>query len=565
MRILRTRSLAERLTKAFLLPFCAWLLVLGAVPAGSQAGAPQGATRYLLTELSGLGEGVRARAVWTDPATGDWYAAGSSSHSGSISRHAVLWQNGQPMDLGSLGITGEVTGLEVVQGEPVVVGYRSTGAPAYEIRAFAWQNGQMSDLSNAGRNDCRAADVESGVIVGSSEVAAGITSATTWSGGQLSDVEASPIYSSTATAIDGGVVVGYFNRRYTGPRFAALWKDGVRTDLGTLGGMETWAYDVAVIGDSPSVVGEANLPFTSRKHAYVWRDGTMTDLGTLGGETSVATAINHRGQIVGAASIPHYGVRAAIWQDGTVANLNDLVLNAENAVLYTADAIDDHGRILASGRRSGDNTTRSFLLIPVTVTDPPPVIQSITPTEGKQGSTLNVLLTGTGFTPTSTVDFGSGLQVNGVTYAEDITAGATSLKVNVTIPGDAALGLRTVRVTNPDLQWDVVEQGFNVVAGPSALYAFRLIGRTTVRGGEKITGHVQLSRPVTTRAGAFVTFSSSNPAFKPPKRVRIPRGQISPRRPFVYRTKRVRTPTSYTVTATYGGVSRSVEVTLLPR
>jgi len=51
--------------------------------------------------------------------------------------------------------------------------------------------------------------------------------------------------------------------------------------------------------------------------------------------------------------------------------------------------------------------------------------------------------------------------------------------------------------------------------------------------------------------GAKVTFTSSNSSVKPPKA-------------FVYATRKVKTQTTTTITATYGGVSKSVDITLTP-
>ena len=36
-----------------------------------------------------------------------------------------------------------------------------------------------------------------------------------------------------------------------------------------------------------------------RTHVFVWKKGVMTDLGTLGGDLSVAYGINPHGEVVG--------------------------------------------------------------------------------------------------------------------------------------------------------------------------------------------------------------------------------------------------------------------------
>jgi probable HAF family extracellular repeat protein len=52
-------------------------------------------------------------------------------------------------------------------------------------------------------------------------------------------------------------------------------------DLGGLGGLAGVAEGVS---DRGWVVGSSNLSGDQSQHAFIWRDGVMTDLGTLGAE-----------------------------------------------------------------------------------------------------------------------------------------------------------------------------------------------------------------------------------------------------------------------------------------
>lgn len=110
---------------------------------------------------------------------------------------------------------------------------------------------------------------------------------------------------SVATDINSsGAVVGNFPFSATSTHgFSNI--GGVITDLGTLGGPDSYA---AALNDSNVIVGISINPDGYRR-AFRYAGGTMVDLGTLGGNNSGAADINNRGDIAGSADIgPNAGL-----------------------------------------------------------------------------------------------------------------------------------------------------------------------------------------------------------------------------------------------------------------
>lgn len=85
------------------------------------------------------------------------------------------------------------------------------------------------------------------------------------------------------------------------------------TNLGTLGGSASNGY--GGVNDRGWVTGDANLAGDQNEHAFLWRDGVMTDLGTVGGpNSSVAFPVkNNRGLIAGAAQINEIDPLGEYW------------------------------------------------------------------------------------------------------------------------------------------------------------------------------------------------------------------------------------------------------------
>ena len=223
---------------------------------------------------------------------------------------AVLWNRDRSiLDLGTLGGNssmglaannrGQVVGvaLNAIEESPDFAQVMTLFFPAAtQARAFLWRNGSMQDLGTLGGNDAAAWEVnESGHIVGLS-------------------------YTNTTPNDSTGIPTVH----------PFLWKNGTMQDLGSLGGTLSVPGDpnffnpgTRVLNDSGEVAGTSMLAGDEVWHAFVWANGTMTDLGTLGGTTSLAVAINNKGQVVGKAVVTDtpFVLHAFLWENGHMTDL----------------------------------------------------------------------------------------------------------------------------------------------------------------------------------------------------------------------------------------------------
>jgi probable HAF family extracellular repeat protein len=93
-------------------------------------------------------------------------------------------------------------------------------------------------------------------------------------------------------------------------------------------------------------------------HATLWSGGTITDLGTLGGTNSYASDINNVGQVVGWSNIATTagGPDAALWmpESSTAIDLSTR-LDSVSGVGWTiegAEGVNDLGQVVGIGINS---------------------------------------------------------------------------------------------------------------------------------------------------------------------------------------------------------------------
>jgi probable HAF family extracellular repeat protein len=152
------------------------------------------------------------------------------------------------------------------------------------------------------------------------------------------------------------------------PTHAVLWQKGKPIDLGNLGGDGHFNGIFATgLNNLGQVVGVSDTTGDTSFHAFLWKEGHMTDLGTLPGDSySYATAISDRGQVVGLSLDANFNLRAAIWQNGNIANLNDFVPAETTLLLQTACSINGKGQIIGIALAKGTvNDYHAYLATPI--------------------------------------------------------------------------------------------------------------------------------------------------------------------------------------------------------
>jgi probable HAF family extracellular repeat protein len=248
---------------------------------------------------------------------------------------AFLWdKDGGMQDLGTLGGPDAAANLVNGRGQVAGISYTNstpdpnTGLPTFH--PFLWEKGKgMKDLGSFGGAATASVNGlnERGEVVGGTDLPGDmLLHPFLWDGEKLIELIAPPF-------------------------------------VGNANGEAGW------INEAGEVVGGAGIPGPCPGgivgHAFLWRQGVITDLGTVGGTpNSTAIFVNSKTQIVGFSFACDFSVFDAIlWENGSMVDLNTLIPPDSPFHLYSASFIDDRGVIAAFGvLANGD--THALLLIP---------------------------------------------------------------------------------------------------------------------------------------------------------------------------------------------------------
>lgn len=148
-----------------------------------------------------------------------------------------------------------------------------------------------------------------------------------------------------------GQVAGFGDFDASGASHAFVYADGRTTDLGTLGGRESYGNAINAAGE---IVGTSQTT-AGYEHAFVYRAGTMQDLGTLGGLYSSGSGIDDTGRIVGTSEDPDGFNRAWFYDQG---RMTALPITTEYA---SAEAISSDYFIVAGQYRATPTEIHAYV------------------------------------------------------------------------------------------------------------------------------------------------------------------------------------------------------------
>lgn len=231
--------------------------------------------------------------------------------------HATLWQNGTIHDLGTLGDGPDSQAIFINErGQVAGNSYTDSVAGVYGIptvHPFLWDNGQMVDLGSLGGVFANANGLNrKGQVVGGSTLTGeGYGHAYLWTHGAMQDLGflGGSISFAEANAInDDGEIAGH---SYTPDETVRgfRWKNGVMTDLGSVPGYD--CSNTGSINATGQIVGWAYRCDQSSVHAALWEKGRPgVDLNTFvppGSDFELIEAdfISDTGEITGFGFLPN--------------------------------------------------------------------------------------------------------------------------------------------------------------------------------------------------------------------------------------------------------------------
>jgi probable HAF family extracellular repeat protein len=360
--------------------------------------------RYTVTDLGPVGP-VYGQAYYI---TRNHFIAGAATATdGTV--HATLWFKHAQLDLGtpglggsnSVGFGGNVWGQVTGNAESAGVdpngedfcGFKFLGLPTSGSSCvpFVWQAGEMTALPTLGGYNGEGNQINNrGQVAGYAETDQADPNCPApqvlqfkpvlWSKGEAhalrtfagdTDGVALAVNDRGQVAGGSGVCAPFSPQLLFSLQslHALLWEPGKRKpiDLGNLGGTGHFSGNIALnMNGKGEVVGNSDLAGDQANHAFLWtREGGMRDLGTLPGDfISAGLGINDKTEVVGVSLDANFNLRAYLWRDGRMTDLNSLVSAKTPLSLLLACSINADGQIVGFAVDKVTGEGHAFLATP---------------------------------------------------------------------------------------------------------------------------------------------------------------------------------------------------------
>jgi len=395
---------------------------------GDVADSPAVAPDYVFTDIGALTDGT-SNALGIS-STG--HVTGSANFNGVS--HAMTYFSGVITDLGalgnnSLGSTGNginAAGTVVGASDYDVAGGSNFTAVVNNGKGYVNIGVDAVVQASSGNlypgSECMAIN-ESGAVVGYAQILELKTSTKLDTlpfvnvGGKSTYLANMLGQTSEALAINNlGQIVGYSTTDY---KHAFLYSKGAVTQLGGLPGSN---FSVASgINDSGEITGESGSSNTTARDVFSYKNGVMTDLGTLGGQVAEASGINNNGDIVGNSNLfftdSYSNLVPFLYTNGTMTPLSNYNISGLSGyTLQTANAINNAGQIIGQALAPGGQL-HAYLLTPFSESIAPQISSPLTNTVKLKGQSITLTPAISGSNPLKIQWYKNGAAIAGATNA----------------------------------------------------------------------------------------------------------------------------------------------------
>lgn len=300
------------------------------------------------------------------PADTTPYAINNSAQvAGDFGGAGFVWSAGTLVPLGAMG--GTFARAAAINGGGAVAGYSELANG--NVQAFRYSGGAATVLDVFGASHVYGMGIsDSGQVAGQYFSEATGTRAFLHIDGMATDLGDLGGGFAAANAVNGaGHAVG-LSALDDAPFHAHgfFYADGLMHDLGAF--PDASLSEATAINEFDQIAGHGWVQGSF--HAFLYQGGVLKDLGTLGGRESFAYDINASGQIVGYSDLDgDFDTSAYLWDGLSMLDLNALIDPAGGWKLFRASGINDSGQIAAYGCR-GDVCGGVLLDVAAAVPEP---------------------------------------------------------------------------------------------------------------------------------------------------------------------------------------------------